>query len=331
MASSDRTKLKKMFNTRTKGAWKKSREAKAEKTLDVPFGNYIGRITRVIADLDKNDNPYFMIRGTIVHENEEYHGQPFSKSHFIIPPEMKNGKVVKQTATDEETGEKRSWTPKSVEEKLDALAKDLQRCGEDTSDTDIDSLIDICDKLSNEKPFIKIRVQEPYKKGGDPVVWLNGPAKDSDIPDVEITDEEEDEEEETDSEEEETEEEDSEEEESEEEEEDEEETEEEEESEEEVPDDYEEEEEEEEKPKKKPAGKTSTKAPVKKAIKKTTAKAAPAKKKTTKKPALAAGSAVSYKGKPATLKSVAKDGASVVVKMDETNRIYRDVDPADLD
>lgn len=327
MAASDRADFRKKFSARTKGSWKKAREAKATRNLNVPEGKYIVRFTRAIPGLDKNQNPFVQFRFVVLSSNPDYDGQTGSKAHFITPPRAKK------------PGQK--WTPKTVEEKLESLAKDFQRLGFDTSEMDDDAIYDACEQITKDKPLGAITVKEPDEEGRELIIWIDGLVDEDRIPegsaaadgggDEDDGDdaEEEEEEDEEESDEDESEDEQEEEEESEDDEEseeesddeeDEEEDEEEESDEEEPPEDYDDEEEEEEEeeepaPKKAAGKKAAKKAPAKKSTKKASAKPK-------------VGAKVKWKGKVHVVKAVAADAVTLMRESDK--RIFRGVAFAEL-
>ena len=179
----DRSKLRKAWQARTKGVWKESRNSKPTKSLNVPEGVYIVRFTKVLYDADKSGDPYFMFRFTTFNENDAYHDQSGSISHFIKEPKDKKPRKNQDGTT---------WTPKGVRERLDMLAEDFQRLGKEVAETEtLDDLADLADEITKEKPWGKVRVKfrkDPSTGQVDPAaepnVYLIGKIEESDVPKI---------------------------------------------------------------------------------------------------------------------------------------------------
>lgn len=165
-AANGDSKFKKSWQAKTKGKWNAAREAKATKSLTAPKGVYIVRFTKVLYGADKNENPYFMFQFTLFSENPEYNGQVGSVGHFISEP------------TKKKPGSKQ-W---GIEEKLQALAKDFQRLGKETDETDIDDLMEAAKQLTKEKPWGKIKIVPSDDPQYDDRVYIQSAIKEEDVP-----------------------------------------------------------------------------------------------------------------------------------------------------
>lgn len=178
--SGNRNKFKQAFVAKTKGAWSKAKNAEVVKRLNVPDGQYVGQLSGVVFDLDKNQNPYVRFNIVLVSNNEDYNNQVTNRSHFLSKP--KNPKNRDGSAA------------RTLEEKLEDLAKDLKRLDIDTDESDmsdIDNVIDACEKLAKKKPFIKFTVKARIDRetgevdhSADPNIYINGLARDEEIPDT---------------------------------------------------------------------------------------------------------------------------------------------------
>lgn len=153
------------WKSKAAGQWKKSREVKAEATLNVPKGNYIAQITRGMTGVDKNGNPYVIFRFVILSEDEDCNGQTGQRSHFLF-----QAKPTKEYPN-----------PTTLEEKMNRLSKDLQNLGmENVEGSDFKEINNFIKGLSNSKPLQKISVNPSSTPGGDPLVYFNGPPSDED-------------------------------------------------------------------------------------------------------------------------------------------------------
>lgn len=290
MATNERTKFRKAFQARTKGKFAAAKKIKPKKFLDVPGGKYLARYSRGIMDVDRNGDPFVQFRFVIHHDNPKFGGQVGAKTHFISPPKF------------ERDPKGRKYTKEELEEMYDKtlqyLSEDFQRLlDKEIKDMSDDEIMDAIEELNETKPWIKITVKPKIDKESgkpdltkEPTVYINGLARDEEIPEDSESGEEETEESSED---------------------DEEETEGEEASgdddeggdEEEAPEDYDneddaEEAEEDDDEEEQPVGKKSSSKPA----------AKPASGKTAKKP----GQKTSYKGGSYTIKSITNGKATLV-------------------
>lgn len=157
-ASGKKSEFMKPFAAKTKGAWKKARETKG-RTFDAAPGYYAARITKVPYGKDKNENPYLAFNGYLRSPDERFDRMVWSKGHFLSPPKP-------QTAEQKKAGK----LPMTMEQKLERMAEDFQALGYETVDVEVEELLEMADELTEEKPWIKVRVTK-NANGGEP--WLN--------------------------------------------------------------------------------------------------------------------------------------------------------------
>lgn len=146
---------------RAKGGWSDARttEAKA-KGAQLPSGivNGVAQFAAYKMDFDKKGNPYIMLQG-IVHEPEECTRLKASTFHRITESKDDKGKVRK-----------------TVQDKLEDLASDLQLLGCDVSGIEMDDIPELLEALVEAAPFYRFNT---VQFGNGPVnVFIQGAADD---------------------------------------------------------------------------------------------------------------------------------------------------------
>lgn len=183
--SVNRAKILAKLKSRTKGAWKSSRDKEAA----AKGGRLPGGIVRGVAQLrawrlgeTKKGDPMYEFKFVCL-EPAEYAGVKFSHFHFI-----------------------KASTKKTVKDKTDDLSNDVQLMGGETEGTTEETLCDVLDDLCKEKPYVYFDtwMGTPSKQYPNPSVnvSIQGKADDFEPPEEE-DDEEVDEDEDEDAEEEE--------------------------------------------------------------------------------------------------------------------------------
>jgi len=168
MATAEEKKILQKMKKSSKGAYKRAKTAEPKEgfiILPTGINQGIARFTDYKLALDKNQNPYLNLVGTVL-EPEEYEGARATTQHFLSSNERK-----------------------TVEQKYENLFGDLQLLGIDTVHMDDNMVLEEClvhlAELKKRKTAYHFRTWKPddSKNTDRPMVFIQGLVKEEHMPD----------------------------------------------------------------------------------------------------------------------------------------------------